>query len=87
MSKKELKALEEKERIQDYKDDNNPALEERKKILEERKAQEIAFTEARKAWLPKQKKKDFEDQRAKLKKKEKQKKVAQFLINPKEEST
>lgn len=66
MSKKQLKDLEEKERIEDYKDDNNPALEERKKILEERKSKRDSVVEARKA-LAEQKKKDFEDKRAKLK--------------------
>jgi len=38
MSKKQLKIEEEKERIQDYADDANPALEARKKLLEDKKA-------------------------------------------------
>ncbi|WP_321539450.1 hypothetical protein [Flavobacterium piscinae] len=43
MSKKQLKALEEKERIEDYKDDNNPALEERKKFLKNENQEEIVL--------------------------------------------
>ena len=65
MSKKELKALEEKERIQDYAEDINPDKEARKKILEDRQKQRDSIIEARKA-LSEQKKKDFEDKRKKL---------------------
>ena len=65
MSKKELKALEEKERIQDYAEDINPDKEARKKILQDRQKQRDSIMEARKS-LSEQKKKDFEDKRKKL---------------------
>jgi Skp family chaperone for outer membrane proteins len=65
MSKKELKALEEKERIQDYAEDTNPDKEARQKVLDERQAKRDSIVEARKA-LTEQKKKDFEERRKKL---------------------
>lgn len=65
MSKKELKALEEKERIQDYADDTNPDKEARQKVLDERQAKRDSIVEARKA-LTEQKKKDYAERRKKL---------------------
>ena len=65
MSKKELKALEEKERIQDYAEDINPDKEARQKVLDERQAKRDSIVEARKN-LSEQKKKDYEDRRKKM---------------------
>ncbi len=64
MSSKQLKALEEKERKEDFIDDN-PALSERQKILDEKKAARDSIAELRKA-AAEQKRKDFEDKRQKL---------------------
>jgi len=65
MSKKELKALEEKERIQDYAEDTNPDKEARQKVLDARQAKRDSIVEARKN-LTEQKKKDYEERRKKL---------------------
>jgi Skp family chaperone for outer membrane proteins len=64
MSKKQLKALEEKEKKED-KVDENPALAERQRILEEKKAARDKVLEERKQTAA-QKKKDYEDRRKKL---------------------
>lgn len=64
MSKKQLKALEEKEAKEDKVDDN-PALAERQKILDEKKALREKLLEERKQSAA-QKKKDYEDRRKKL---------------------
>lgn len=64
MSKKQLKAIEEKEAKEDKVDDN-PALAVRQKILDEKKALREKILEERKLAADK-KKKDFEDRRKKL---------------------
>lgn len=65
MSKKELKALEEKERIQDYADDVNPDKEARQKVLDERQSKRDSIMDARKA-LSESRKKEYEDKRKKM---------------------
>ncbi|WP_309610061.1 OmpH family outer membrane protein [Flavobacterium sp.] len=64
MSKKQLKALEEKEAKEDVVDEN-PVLADRKKLLDEKKALARKAIEDRKE-LVAQKKKDFEEKRKKL---------------------
>ena len=64
MSKKQLKALEEKEAKEDVVDEN-PILSDRKKLLEEKKAVVRKAIEDRKE-LAAQKKKEFEDKRKNL---------------------
>lgn len=66
MSKKQLKDLEEKERIEDYKEDANPALEERQKILDDKKAAREKLIADRKL-AAEEKKRAFEEKRAQLK--------------------
>jgi Skp family chaperone for outer membrane proteins len=65
MSKKELKELEEQEREEDFIDDN-PALAERQKIIEDKKAERERLVEERKA-AAEQRKRDFEERRERLK--------------------
>lgn len=64
MSKKQLRELEEKERQEDFIDDN-PALAERKRVLEERKTERERMIEERKQ-LAEQRKAEFEARRQKM---------------------
>lgn len=64
MSKKQLRELEEKERQEDFIDDN-PALAERKRVLEERKTERERMMEERKQ-LAEQRKAEFEARRQKM---------------------
>lgn len=64
MSKKQLRELDEQERKEDYVDDN-PALAERKRVLEERKSERERLMDERKL-LAEQKKADFEARRQKM---------------------
>lgn len=64
MSKKQLRELEEKEREEDFIDDN-PALAERKRVLEERKSERERMMEERKQ-LAEQRKAEFEARRQKM---------------------
>lgn len=72
MSKKQQKALEEKQNTQDEVTDN-PALAERKRILDEKKAAVKKAQEAR-IQAAEQKKKDYEERRKKLLEEQKNKK-------------
>ncbi|MFN4198136.1 MAG: OmpH family outer membrane protein [Flavobacterium sp.] len=64
LSKKQLKELEDKEREEDFIDDN-PALAERKRVLEERKTERERMMEERKQ-LAEQRKAEFEARRQKM---------------------
>jgi Skp family chaperone for outer membrane proteins len=65
MSRKELKALEEKERIQDYAEDTNPDKEARQKVLDERQAKRDSIVSTRKN-VAEQRKKDYEERKRKV---------------------
>lgn len=64
MTRKELKALDEKERMEDMIDEN-PGLAERQRVLDERKAARDSIQDARRL-AAEAKRKEFEDRRAKM---------------------